>query len=214
MKINLNNILTLWYGGIKPKRLELIQNTISDLNLKAKHVPTVISDDPISFVRIGCSASHKNALKESMTTSEPVLILEDDASPTQWYANEIEIPDDADAFYLGTCLNGLHPYWENMGADEGCGGYPEVLTHYNNFYQISKMLTTHAILYISDKYKKDCYDLLENNQGKRYLDVLFASRMHLYKIYAPKYPIFYQNCQEDNYDAYIKTLTPLQTIFN
>jgi len=214
MKINLNEILTLWYGGIKPHRLELIQNTISELNLKAKHVPTTVSDAAVGFVRIGCSSSHKNALEESMKHSGPVLILEDDASPSKWFTNTIEIPDDADAFYAGTCLNAIHPYWEKMGPDEGCCGELEVLGSYDNFYKISKMLTTHAIIYISDKYKKDCYDLLHENNGKRYLDVLFASRMHKYNVYAPKYPLFYQNCEKENYDAYIKTITPLVSILN
>jgi GR25 family glycosyltransferase involved in LPS biosynthesis len=209
MKINLNEIVTLWYGGIKKHRLEIIENTITSLNLNAKHIPTIISDAAVGFVRLGCSASHKNALEESLNYSGPVLILEDDASPTEWYSNTIDIPDDADAFYVGTCLNGISPHWEKMGPDEGCCGQLEVLQRHESFYKISKMLTTHAILYISEKYKTDCYNLLQENNGSRYLDVLFASKMHNYNVYAPKYPLFYQNCKDDNYDAYINTITPL-----
>jgi hypothetical protein len=75
------------------------------------------------------------------------------------------------------------------------------------------MLTTHAILYCSKQYKVDCCNLLKDNDGKRYLDVLFASRMKDYKIYAPKEPLFFQNCEKDNSDAYEKTRKPLKDLF-
>jgi len=205
MIINFKKIPIFWYGGIKPNRKKNLLNTFKRLNISATFVQPYISDS----IRIGCSLSHLKVLQIIKDYDEPVMVVEDDIKESEWYNEEIEIPDDTDAFYSGTCLNGIHKNWKNMGPDGGCCGNPIVLENYKNYYRIHGMLTTHSIIYVSKLYKKNCYDLLQENNGNRYLDVLFASEMYKYKIYAPKYPLFYQNCEYDNYDAYIKTKTPL-----
>lgn len=209
MKINLKNIPIFWYGGIKPQRKENLIKTFNRLNLSATYVEPFISNHPKSSVRIGCSMSHLKVLEKILNYDGPVMVLEDDVKETEWYEEKFEIPDDTDAFYSGTCLNGINNNWKNMGPDGGCCGDPIALEKYEKYYRIHGMLTTHSIIYISKKYKKQCYDLLLSNNGERYLDVLFASKMNQYKIYAPKYPLFFQDCKHDNYDAYIKTKTPL-----
>ena len=213
MNIDFNKIKILWYGGIKKHRKEKIEELFKKLNISAIHIEPFISNDPRSAIRIGCTKSHLKALHESLKYDEPVLILEDDANITEWFKSSIIIPDDTDAFYAGTCLNGIHPNWELTDIDGGCCGYPLPLERYDSYYRIHGMLTTHAIIYCTYQYKKYCIDLLTSNENGRYLDVLFASNMFRHKIYAPKKPLFFQDCLGENDDAYIKTKTPLESIF-
>lgn len=214
MIIDLTQIPIFWYGGIKPHRKEKLLQTFRRLNLNTTFVEPFISNDPKSAVRIGCSLSHLKTLEMILDIKGPVLVLEDDARETEWYASKFEIPDDTDAFYLGTCLNGIHKNWQNMGPDGGCCSDPICLEKYDNYYRIHGMLTTHAILYCSDKYKVDCRNLLKESNGNKFLDVLFASKMQDYRVYAARKPLFFQDCEKDNYDAYIKTITPLQNLFH
>jgi hypothetical protein len=213
MIIDFEKTKTLWYGGIKPNRREKLEKNLSSLNIKAKHIEPYISNHPYSGVRIGCAKSHLKALEESLKYDEPVLILEDDVDSTDWYCSKIEIPDDTDAFYVGTCLNGINHNWALTNVDGGCCGCPLPLERYEFFYRIHGMLTTHAILYCSKVYKEYCIDLLNKNENGRHIDVLFAANMFRHKIYAPKKPLFFQNCELENKDAFIKTKTPLETIF-
>ena len=213
MKIDFTKIKTLWYGGIKKGRREKLENNLLKLNIKSTHIEPFISNDPYSGVRIGCAKSHLKALEEAVKYEEPVLILEDDVNSTEWYSQAIEIPDDTDAFYVGTCLNGIHPNWELTNIDGGCCGYPLPLERHDKYYRIHGMLTTHAILYCSNSYKQYCIDLIKKNENGRHIDVLFASNMFRHKIYASKKPLFFQDCEKENNDAFLKTKTPLESIF-
>ena len=209
MNIDLKQIPILWYGGIKPGRTEKFNNVINRLNLKCNYIEPFISNDPINAVRIGCGKSHVKCLKKSLELNQPTLILEDDVNSTEWYKQMFDIPDDADAVYLGTCLNGLHSNWKNRGSNNACCGDPSILQKLENYYKISGMLTTHAILYCSEKYKNDCIKIIEQDGGNNHCDVLVAQNMYKYNVYACKYPMFFQDCLQDNKDAYEKTLTPL-----
>jgi GR25 family glycosyltransferase involved in LPS biosynthesis len=213
MILDLKQIKSFWYGGIKTGRKEKFINNMKNIDIYPEWVETFISNDKKNANRMGCGKSHVNALKKTLEINSPCLILEDDVNHTEWYKNYIEIPDDADAIYLGTCLNGLHPNWKKRHPNEACCSDPKAIEKLDNFYRISGMLTTHAILYISRKYIKDCIKIIEKDNGKNHCDVLMASRMHKYKIYACKYPMFFQDCKEENIDAYEKTITPLWTIF-
>ncbi len=213
MIINLKTIPILWYGGIKPGRREKFENTLKVKQLNALFIEPFISNDPVNAVRIGCGKSHVKALKKSVEENKPSLILEDDVNSTEWYKESIVIPDDADAVYLGTCLNGLHPDWKKRDANHACCSNPIILSKTDEFYRISGMLTTHAILYVTDKYKKHCIDIIEQDDGRNHCDVLMASRMQDFNVYACKKPIFYQDCLNDNKDAYEKTITPLWSVF-
>jgi GR25 family glycosyltransferase involved in LPS biosynthesis len=212
MKIDLCNIPVLWYGGIKPNRVKQLELFFTKYNIAAKHIPTFV--DPSGLTRIGCGKSHLMALNEALKVDGPVLILEDDISETQFFKTQFEIPDQTDAFYVGTCLNGISPYWEHLGAEGGCCANPIALEKHDWYYKIYGMLTTHAILYCSQKYKQFCIDLIARYDYSRHIDVLFAAHMNLHNVYAPKKPLLYQNCPVDNPDAYHKTITPLEVILH
>jgi len=213
MNINLKQIPILWYGGIKKGRTEKFNNVMNMLNLNTTFIEPYISNDPVNAVRIGCGKSHIKALRYSLKLNQPTLLLEDDINFTEYYKEQFEIPDDADAVYLGTCLNGLHPNWKNRDANNACCSDPILLNKLQEYYKITGMLTTHAILYVSENYKKNCIELIENDNGNNHCDVLMAQKMHKYNVYACKYPMFFQNCLQDNKDAYEKTITPLFTLF-
>lgn len=214
MLIDFQKIPVFWYGGIKEQRKKNMLEAVERLGLNATHVEPIICNDPVNRVRIGCTLSHLKTLEMIKDIDEPVLVLEDDIRETEWYDTKIVIPDDTDGYYAGTCLNGIHPDWMLMGPNEGCCADPVMLEEHDHCYRIHGMLTTHAILYVSKRYKQNCYELLKRTNASKILDVLFASEMKNYKVYAHKEPLFYQDCQQDNYDAWIKTKTPLKVLFD
>lgn len=208
MLIDFKKIPILWYGGIIKNREKKLLTMLKNNGLTAKHIDTTIHD----IKRIGCFMSHMRALNEAINIKGPVLIIEDDINITEHYNNISEIRDDTDAFYYGTCHNGLHPYWLLAGPEGGCCWDPIAIETYPSYYRICGMLTAHAILYLSDKYKQETYEVLQRINGARHVDVVLASRMHLYKVYAAKKPFFFQDCEKDNLDAFLKTKAPLEQL--
>jgi cation transport regulator ChaB len=143
----------------------------------------------------GCALSHEHALG---LNSAPFIILEDDIESLN-YVNEIEVPDDADAVYLGNMCWGL------IGFD----GVPNSLIYekvegYKDVYRIFNLLGAHAILYLSEKYVTACLDSLTEsykdidvmkddvNPSTIASDVSFARIQKDYKVYTIGMPTFYQ----------------------
>ena len=84
----------------------------------------------------GCSLSHHNALHE---VDPPFIVFEDDCVIKN-FQPEIEIPDDADAVYLGVSS------WGRMNSHSGpFVQYEEVD---DGLLRIYNMLSAHAILYL------------------------------------------------------------------
>src|SRR6201996_1146656 len=91
---------------------------------------------------VGRGLSHIKALR-AWDLSRPLLVLEDDIDLTPDYRDEIEVPDDADAVYLGA---------SNFGAVED-----RFFTAYTNsvlaepisagVVRVHNMLSSHAILH-------------------------------------------------------------------
>lgn len=119
----------------------------------------------------------------------PVLIIEDDVDLTEHYINEFDVPDDADAVYLGTSSwggkNGISA-WKNI----------ELIPHDDLLFRVDGVATTHAILYLSNRY----LDHICNITFKQYpqntdrcLDYYIAQEHSKFNIYACRKPMFYQN---------------------
>ena len=119
----------------------------------------------------------------------PVLILEDDCCFTDHYRNEIEVPDDADAIYLGT---------SSWGVKNGISKRNNLILHPHNkdYYRISYMTSTHAILYLGEAYLSHLRKI-----GKSYredgeptsFDVMIALEQEKFRVYGAAKPFFYQN---------------------
>ncbi len=129
----------------------------------------------------GCSISHHNALNE---IDPPFIVFEDDCVAKN-FVPEIEIPDDADAVYLGVSS------WGRMNSHSGPFVQYEPVT--DKLLRIYNMLSAHAILYLSEEYASLCskisrhgYDIADHQ------DIGFADVQKYYNVYAFDDPMFYQ----------------------
>jgi hypothetical protein len=210
MLIDLKKIHTLWYGGFKEERKKRIEELLGRLDIPHSHVDSIYNTNGI----IGCMLSNQKSIKESLSYSHPVLIMEDDCNITEWYNSTIEVPDDADAVYLGTSIRGLTADWKykDYRSDPIWHNSPTILGDFGQVYKITNMLSTHAIMFVSKQYKEYCINLVEYRiLDDLPVDIIYAEGMKKYNIYAPKKPFFYQECE----CPYTKhdTLMPLEEIF-
>lgn len=129
----------------------------------------------------GCAISHVYALEE---VDPPFIVFEDDCI-TLDFRPEIEIPDDADAVYLGISS------WGRMNSHSGPFVQYEKID--NDILRVYNMLGTHAILYLNE----DLVDLCKRIAYHGYcisdhLDIGFAEIQRYYNVYAFDNPLFYQ----------------------
>lgn len=207
MIINLKKINSLWIGGINKNREFKIKSLLDKLEYNHKQIPAVLSN---GFN--GNTQSTKNAIEESIKYNEPVIIFEDDANITEHYNNKIDVPDDADAIWLGTSIYGLVNNWESMSLRDGIYlTQPKKTGEYNNFYKVENMLSLHAVVFITNKYKQSMLNYLQYLINKQTApDIITAETMKYFNIYACKKPMFFQ---DDNAHNSSPTLTALDSIF-
>jgi len=122
-------------------------------------------------------------LEENMNDT-PVIILEDDVKWTGLYT--VEIPLNTDAIYLGLSQCGGS---KTENKDAG----PSIINLYSQTQvKIVNMLATHAILYISKRYKQAVV-----NELKSHLDwcsdVVISKIQNNFTVLAQKIPFFYQS---------------------
>jgi hypothetical protein len=118
----------------------------------------------------------------------PVLILEDDLAYTEH--GMVEIPDDADAVYLGLSELAGHPTMETY---DGVSRFEHVegLSH---TVRVLNMLATHAIFYKTRRYKEAVIHALEAAQMRNGTNDLAIARLQpLFRVYASRIPVFYQS---------------------
>ena len=120
--------------------------------------------------------AHVNILRKTADNS-PVLILEDDV---KWDGTmELEVPDDADAVYLGNSNRGNTLLkWSSLSKFD------------SQYYRVYSMRATHAILYISSRYKLAAANSIDT--GGVVLDESLANIQKHFKIYTKDKPVFYQ----------------------
>lgn len=145
---------------------------------------------------VGLSKAFVNALKAGLDIKEDsFIVFEDDASPTEKFKHTIDIPDDADAIYLGVSPWGFRSDQDIKGGADYNGSVFEEVDGFPEVFKIHSTLTCHAILYISKRYAKaalESYkksiDLGHFGDAQIYFDGLFDK----YNVYAVG-PFFYQN---------------------
>lgn len=142
--------------------------------------------------RVGCSMSHASLLQQIIKNNVyPCLILEDDLEIYK-FRKVIEVPDDADAMYLGFSRYGWN---HNQGEP-----FPKSLkiTELNDqYHRVYNMLARHAIIHFNPIYDQVCVDAMNNfiadpNTYKAG-DVSISKFHPEYKVYALNEPIFYQD---------------------
>lgn len=129
----------------------------------------------------GCSYSHFNALNE---VDVPFIVFEDDCRVKN-FQPIIEIPDDADAIYLGVSS------WGRMNSHSGpCVQYEKVD---DTLLRVYNMLGAHSILYLSKEYASLCSKISQHAaETAEHQDIGFAEVQRYYNVYAFDDPFFYQ----------------------
>jgi hypothetical protein len=131
---------------------------------------------------------------------EPILVLEDDV---EWTGlKDVEIDEHADAIYLGLSKNAAHPT-ENTSSGNAIFSYWS-----DSHVRLLNMLSAHAILYISRKYKEHIINLLSQNLGsKTYNDVIMARQQPHFTILATKKPYFFQSLYWNDKESNVEDMT-------
>lgn len=115
---------------------------------------------------------------------EPVLMLEDDVNTTEHFKSIIKVPN-GDCVYLGlsTCWSSFchlpnHP-WVSINEE---------------LLQIKDMLSAHAYVITSKRWLELLLNIMNDLKDKiEFPDIYIARKMIDYKVYAFKYPFFYQD---------------------
>jgi hypothetical protein len=118
----------------------------------------------------------------------PVLILEDDVNYIDML--EFDFIEEADAIYFGLSATAGHP------IKSTCNGNAEFEHYSKNQTRILNMLSTHAILYISRRYKEAVIKAMEECIKIELPSDIAMSRIQKdYLILANKIPTFYQSLE-------------------
>jgi|TARA_R100001460_G_scaffold796_6_gene3553 hypothetical protein len=146
---------------------------------------------PEWFVTHMCGLSHRKLLMETIIKDDkPVLILEDDVEiehPT--WMDEIPVPRDADAVYLGTSHSDMRYRAEDHG---------------NGWNKITGVFGTHAILHLNKKYASEMCIMIERCVKNNHpFDVSLAKDLQgRFNVYAPYSPFFYQADSKNTTNKY------------
>lgn len=187
MKIDLRDVTVRWVNvdsdTEKNKMMEELCERVGFRN--ASRFSAVTGIDPHEGVVPGeehyrnCAESHFKIYEE--TDSFPLLILEDDVETESVFTCDLEnVPDDADAIYLGTS----HGDGNYLATDVG-----------NGWMKVERVFATHSILYLNKKICKEVIDIGRHwiYNLNRPFDVGFAYDVQpKYNVYAPYIPFFYQ----------------------
>jgi hypothetical protein len=146
---------------------------------------------------IGCGQSHLDILENSKYNT-PLLILEDDAEFSEAFEPIINVPDNADGVYLGVSKGNIYYQSKRYNPD---------------YLRIAGILATHAILYLTDTYRKKMAEIDKHCLFtlKQPWDVGAASLQQEYKVYTPSKPFFYQADHRESANKWERlTNTPLE----
>ena len=150
----------------------------------------------VSSPRKGCDKSHHKLLSDP-NVKTPFIIFEDDIVPMR--ADHIfEVPDNADALYLGTsCWSRQWDFWM----------YDAVIysEYSDDIVKINNMLCTHAVVVLTENYRDimrrcNAYSLRQEHNdvcGDQYIVEL----MKLFNVYAVDNPVFAQQGKYFDYTS-------------
>jgi len=137
-----------------------------------------------SYPQCLCDATVK--ILEEHIDDTPLLVLEDDIELMPGCSFTFTVPKHTDAVYLGLSRSAGHPTENRHLGDTVLEDYDEQTVLIRN------MLSGHAILYVSKRYKEAIVETLKANPGI-YNDVLMSRKQKDFFVFAPKIPIFYQS---------------------
>jgi len=186
MKIDIRDVKCCWINLDRAKEnAESMVKQFEELEIKnhkrlsAREIEPPPGTDRSIYHYVGCAQSHIDILENEKDT--PLLILEDDAKfIPEWYTPIIEnVPDDTDAIYLGISHGDGRYFAQDIG---------------NNLARIKGVFATHAILHITERYKKAVVDIAKEFVYNRNtpFDLGCATIQHGFNVITTHLPLFYQ----------------------
>ena len=137
------------------------------------------------------------------------MLLEDDVADID-FVKEIEVPEDFDAYYIGTSYRANDINRAKMSIMKSSTTKVKVA---ENSYRITNMLALHAVIYKNRDYRAKCaqiaQDYLTDRTGNLNCDVPIAEEQKNWNIYAIGSPLFYQE-DKNNPDNKFWTIKPLK----
>lgn len=202
--INIKDIKTVYINPYEGKYIErgdyvynFLKNVIGIKNVV--HYKSSICTDYGKELKIITSK-----ILEDHCDDEPILIVEDDIALTEWYRDKntddinIEIPEFADALYLGNHRFGMHDYDDKLYFPLNINAKHNLKYYSKSVCRIFNMLSAHAIIYKSKRYKESVIQLFKEPTSIMN-DALLARNIKHYLVYAYRKPIFYQKQEFSNY---------------
>jgi len=151
----------------------------------------------------GCAQTVSDFLHQ--ITDGPFVLMEDDVEVKNWNPI-VEVPDNADALYLG--ISG----WGRMNGHSG--PFVQWDRVDENLLRVYNMLSGHAIVYLSSEWvemaRRCCYHagyVIES-----YYDVQIAEVQRFFNIYALDDPYFYQTSSDGNQKVTYEKLSTQQSL--
>lgn len=191
MKIDLTTLKTYWINlDDRTDRQENMMKLFQDLNLKNTERISAIKEQPYYY---GCGMSHIKTLQRGLEEGIPFAVLEDDIAFNETFKPTIDVPDDADAIYLG---------WTTWSATKERASSSQMSRELNasmfddNFVKVSYMTSLHAVLYLSEEYVRKCIDSMQEwvQEKKWHCDVGTAEVQSDFNVLVPfGRAWFYQN---------------------
>lgn len=141
----------------------------------------ILHDNP----KAGCARSQHSVMSDD-NIKLPFILLEDDIVHTGLDKFVFDVPDDADALYLGISQ------WGRMLNFSG------PFTHYKivnaDVVKVYNMLSTHAIVYFSEDYRRHLKrtSYYSGYKSHYHVDVEYAESQKYYNVYALDLPLFAQ----------------------
>lgn len=184
MKINIRDLSTYYINlDSKEDRRQSTEYTLNRLNFTSvTRVSGIVHEDG----KVGCARSQHKVLSDS-SIQTPFLLMEDDCVFTGITDFEYEVPDDADALFIGNSqwaryLNFSGPFLHYRQIDD------KIVKVYN-------MLAAHSVIYLTEEFRQVCsriskycgYQLLDH------MDNGYAEIQKYYNVYALNDPIFKQS---------------------
>lgn len=192
MKIDLKEVATYFINLDQDfYKKSSIEKWLNNLGFKPPiRIPGIIFK-PYYF---GLADATINAIQFGLKNNSMFLVFEDDAMPIlDDFDYVIEVPDDADAVWLG------FTDWGYCDSGIGDTGKPRLakvksVEGFDNVYKAINVLTTHAVLYISPKFSLAAIESFKTKVYGTSLDIKLVADglFDKFNIYAVG-PLFYQN---------------------
>jgi hypothetical protein len=182
MRLNILELPVFYINLKKEKQKDVeMRQILSTLGFKNfQRFDGVLGDNKTE----GCAKSHQRLLQE-IDVDGPFIVFEDDIEVSGGFNPIVDVPDDADAVYLGISKYSLE--YGKTSQDLVAEKIDDEL------YRIYNMLAAHAILYLNNDYprflSKAITAMLDANRNQ---DNARAETMKYFNVYCLTNPLFYQ----------------------